>query len=99
VDDDTFYPGVVPKPETRVSEFEAGPSRLIVVYEPPDTGGELDARVIFKGIAADAARRSAAGLTLQSIAVLPLRRAGLVAGLSGSGVESKAAIVVVYERR
>jgi hypothetical protein len=99
VDDDQAYPGVVPKAAMRISEYEAGPLRTIVVYEPPDTGGELDARVIFAAVAADAAERVKLGLTLQSLAVMPLRQAGLIVGLSGSGVESKAAIVVVYERR
>jgi hypothetical protein len=94
-----MYPGVVPRPETRVSEFEAGPDHLIAVYEPPDTGGELDARVIFAAVAADAANRADDGLTIQSLAVMPLRQAGLIVGLSGSGVESKAAVVVVYARR
>jgi hypothetical protein len=82
-----------------VSEYEAGPDRLIVVYEPPDTGDELDPRKIFRAVAADSASRANDGLTLQSLAVMPLRQAGLVVGLSGSGVDSKAAVVVVYERR
>ena len=76
MDDDQLYPGVVPRPETRISEYEAGPRRLIVVYEPPDTGGELDPRVIFAAVATDAAGRSGDGLDIQSLTVMPLSPLG-----------------------
>ena len=79
-------------------EFEAGPDHTIVVYEPDDTGVELEPAAVFGEVAADAAMRAARGQHLLSMTTLPLRHAGVAFGAQGSGYETKVAIGVVYER-
>ena len=78
--------------------FEAGPDHLLVVYQPPDLSSELDPAWIFSSIAADATRRAADGLRMLSITAMPLRHAGAFFGQQGSGLETKVAVAVVYER-
>ena len=78
--------------------FDAGPDHVIVVYQPPDLSAELDPLSIFGAIAADAARRAAGGLRILSMTSMPLRHAGAFFGQQGSGLETKVAVAVVYER-
>lgn len=79
-------------------EFDAGPDHVIVLYQPPDTGAELEPALIFSVIAADAAERASTGLRLLSMTAMPLRHAGVAFGGQGSGYETKGAIAVLYER-
>ena len=79
-------------------EFDAGPDHVIVLYQPPDTGAELDPVVIFSGIAADASVRAERGLRILSMTAVPLRHAGTAFGQEGSGYETKGAVAVLYER-
>ena len=78
--------------------FDAGPDHLIVVYQPPDLSTELDPVAIFGAIAADAAQRAGDGLRILSMTSMPLRHAGAWLGQEGSGLETKVAVAVVYER-
>jgi hypothetical protein len=78
--------------------FDAGPDRVLVVYQPPDLSSELDPASIFGAIARDAARRAADGLRILSMTAMPLRHAGAFFGQEGSGLETKVAVAVVYER-
>ena len=71
---------------------------MIVVYQPPDLSAELDPLSIFGAIAADAARRAPGGLRILSMTSMPLRHAGAFFGQQGSGLETKVAVAVVYER-
>ena len=79
-------------------EFEAGPDHVIVLYQPPDVSAELDPVWIFSSIAADATRRASSGLRILSMTAMPLRHAGAFFGQQGSGLETKGAVAVVYER-
>ena len=79
-------------------ELPAGPDRLIVVYQPPDFGTEVDPAGIMAAVAADAERRSADGWRIASIDSMNLRHSGLYVGRQGSGYESKAAVIVLYAR-
>jgi hypothetical protein len=79
-------------------EFEAGPDQLLVVYQPEDVSVELDPGSIFSQIADDAAARAEAGFRIVSLTSMPLRHAGVYVGRGGSGVETKVAVAVVYER-
>jgi len=79
-------------------ELPAGPDHLIVVYQPPDIGGEIDPVAIFTHIAADATRRAETGLRMLSMTTMPLRHGGAWAGAAGSGYQTKTAVAVVYER-
>jgi hypothetical protein len=78
-------------------EFEAGPQQTLVIYEPPDTGSEIDPLAIFAEISADAASRAGAGLRVRTMTALPLRHSGTYVGRTGSGYETKVAIAVLYE--
>ena len=80
-------------------DFEAGPDQVIVLYVPPDTGGELDPAAIYGHVAADAKRRDQDGMRIVSMHAMPLRHAGVYLGRNGSGFESRVAVVTVYERR
>lgn len=78
-------------------EFDAGAGQVIVVYQPPDVGTELDPVSIFSGVAQDAAERAARGQLLVSLAAEELRHTGIIFfGQQGSGFESKVAIIAVY---
>ena len=77
-------------------EFAAGPYQRIVVYQPPDTGMELDPAGIFGAIASDAADRARRGQDLASLTCQDLRHSGLFMGRQGSGYESKVAVIAVY---
>lgn len=81
-----------------VTEFEAGPDHLIVLYRPPDMGVELEPVSILATIAADASARASSGLRILSMTTMPLRHGGTFMGQEGSGFQTKAAIAVVYER-
>jgi hypothetical protein len=85
-----------PSPGLAVQEFEAGPDQWIVLYVPPDTGGELDPSPIYGKIAEDAAKRARDGQAITSMHSMPLRHAGAYLGRNGSGFETRVAIVVVY---
>ena len=80
-------------------DIEAGTDQVIVVYVPPDTGGELDPAAIYGHIAADATKRDHDGMRIVSMHAMPLRHAGVYLGRNGSGFESRVAVVTVYERR
>ena len=93
---------MLPEPETTEvwqTDLEAGPDQVIVVYVPPDTGGELDPAAIYGHIADDATKRDSDGLRIVSMHAMPLRHAGVYLGRNGSGFESRVAVVTVYERR
>ena len=77
-------------------EFPAGPYQRIVVYQPPDTGMELDPAAIFGAVAEDAADRARRGQDLVSLTCQDLRHSGLFMGRQGSGYESKVAVIAVY---
>jgi hypothetical protein len=79
-------------------ELVAGPDHVIVVYQPPDLGDEIDPVAIFTHVATDATSRAAAGLRILSMTTMPLRHGGLWAGAQGSGYQTKTAVAVVYER-
>ncbi len=78
--------------------FDTGLDQLLVLYQPPDVGSELDPVFIFGSIAADAAARAADGLRIVAMTSMPLRHAGVWPGQQGSGLETKVAVAVVYER-
>ena len=92
MDEGSTSPGIAQR------DFEAGPDHLIVVYQPPDLSSEIDPVAIFGAIAADAARRATDGLRILSMTSMPLRHAGAFFGQEGSGLETKVAVGVVYER-
>jgi hypothetical protein len=79
-----------------IVEQAAGPDQTIVIYRPQDDGTELDAVEILAAVAADAAARAARGARIVTMTVMPLRHGGLPFGLQGSGIETKAAVAVVY---
>lgn len=80
------------------TEYEAGPDHVLVVYQPPDLGVEIDPANLMGWIAADARERSKTGLRMLSITTTPLRHAGTAFGNDGSGYLTKAAVTVLYER-
>ena len=89
-----------PRPEdTWQQELEAGPDQVIVLYVPPDDGGELDPSAIYGHIAADATKRDQDGMRIVSMHAMPLRHAGAYLGRNGSGFETRVAVVTVFERR
>ena len=98
MDDDQSDLGATPPSGMQISEYVAGPDHLIVVYEPPDTGAEIDAQAIFAAVAADASERAATGLRMLSMSSMDLRHSGVAFGAQGSGYETKVAVAVVYER-
>jgi hypothetical protein len=79
-------------------EVPIGADRLIVVYVPPDTGGEIDPNALFGLIGADATARESDGWLLASIDTMNLRHAGIYLGLEGSGIETKLAVVALFAR-
>ena len=85
-----------PSTSLAVQEIEAGADQWIVLYVPPDTGGELDPSSIYGEIAKDAAKRARDGQMIASMHAMPLRHGGVYLGRNGSGFETRAAIVVVY---
>ena len=80
------------------TEYEAGPDHVLVVYEPPDLGTEVDPANFMGWVAADARARSATGLRMLSMTSIPLRHAGTAFGNDGSGFVTKVAVTVLYER-
>lgn len=80
------------------TEYPAGPDHVIVVYQPPDLGTEIDPANLFGWIAADARARAGSGLRLLSMTTIPLRHGGTYFGDQGSGYQTKTAVAVVYER-
>jgi hypothetical protein len=98
VDDDQSQGGATPDSGLQISDYEAGPDHVIVVYAPPDTGGEIDANVVFAAVAADASARAATGLRMLSMTSMDLRHSGVAFGAQGSGYATKVAVAVVYER-
>jgi hypothetical protein len=78
------------------TEFDAGASQVLAVYEPDDTGTEVDPQAIYAEIAADAATRAERGQRIVAMTALPTRHAGVVMGKSGSGYQTKVTIAVVY---
>ena len=80
------------------TEYSAGPDHVIVVYQPPDLGSEIDPANLMGWIAADARARASAGLRMLSISTMPLRHAGTAFGNDGSGYTTKVAVTVLYER-
>ena len=84
--------------EIAQTEYNAGPDHVIVVYQPPDIGSEIDAANLMGWVAADARRRAAEGLRTLSVSTLPLRHAGTAFGNDGSGYVTKVAVTVLYER-
>jgi hypothetical protein len=80
------------------TEYPAGPDHVIVVYQPPDLGAEIDPANLMGWIAADARERAGSGLRLLSMTSMPLRHGATVFGQEGSGYQTKVAVAVVYER-
>jgi hypothetical protein len=80
------------------TEYPAGPDHVIVVYQPPDLGSEVDPANLMGWIAADARERAGSGLRLLSMTSMPLRHGGTAFGDQGSGYQTKVAVAVVYER-
>jgi hypothetical protein len=78
------------------TEYDAGPGRKIVVYTPPDTGGEIDASWTFGAIAEDAAARAGQRWQILSMTVTPLRHSAAFMAREGSGYESKISVAVLY---
>ena len=78
------------------NQFPVGTNQLIVVYEPDDTGSEVDPYAIYGQIAQDAAARAAQNWRLVSLASTALRHAQAYIGRDGSGYETSVAIAVVY---
>ena len=87
-----------PGSELAGSELPVGDDQVIVVYEPPDLGVELDAAMLMTDVAADATRRARDGWRIVSLDTLNVRHSGIYLGQQGSGFETKVAIVVVYGR-
>ena len=84
--------------EIAQTEYSAGPDHVIVVYQPPDLGLEIDPANLMGWIAADARERADSGLRLLSITSIPLRHGGVTFGDHGSGYQTKVAVAVLYER-
>ena len=80
------------------TEYAAGPDHVIVVYQPPDLGTEIDPANLMGWIAAAARARAGAGLRMLSMTSIPLRHAGTAFGNDGSGFQTKVAVTVLYER-
>lgn len=80
------------------TEYPAGPDHVLVVYQPPDLGTEIDPANLMGWIAADARERATAGLRMLSMTSIPLRHAGTAFGNDGSGFLTKVAVTVLYER-
>ncbi|HLX35116.1 MAG TPA: hypothetical protein VKR30_07720 [Candidatus Limnocylindrales bacterium] len=80
------------------NEIPVSPDRLVVVYQPPDTGSEVDPVSVLTLIAGDAGRRAPNGWELASLTSMNLRHAALFMGRQGSGFESKVAIIAVYAK-
>ena len=78
------------------TEFDAGAGQVLAVYEPDDTGLEVDPQAIYAEVAADAATRAARGQRIVAMTALPTRHAGVFMGKAGSGYQTKATIAVVY---
>ena len=78
------------------AEHDAGEGQVLVVYVTDDYGNELDPVAIHAEIAADAARRAAAGLRIVAMSSTDLRHAQGFMAREGSGYETKAAIAVTY---
>ena len=78
------------------SEFDAGGGQQLVVYQPADTGMELEPGQIFAEIAEDSARRAARGQRIVSMTWTSLREAGAMFGNDGSSYATKASVAVVY---
>ncbi len=84
-------------PSVDYREYPAGEGQLLVLYEPFDTGDEVDPGALLAGIAADSARRAVACWRLVSLVGLPLRHAGVkLFGVEGSGYTTKAAVGALY---
>ena len=79
-------------------DFPIGTDQVIVVYDPIDTGNQVEPGEIMAGVAADAASRAADGWRLVSLDSMNLRHSALFLGRDGSGYESQVAIVVLYDR-
>lgn len=55
------------------NDIEAGTDQVIVLYVPPDRGGELDPAAIYRHVAADATRRDRDDIRIVSMQpVMPL---------------------------
>ena len=80
------------------TEYPAGPDHVIVVYQPPDLGTEIDPANLMGWIAADARTRANDGLRMLSMTTIPLRTGGTAFGNDGSGFSTKLAVTVLYER-
>jgi hypothetical protein len=84
--------------EIAQTEYSAGPDHVIVVYQPPDLGTEIDPANLMGWIAADARKRASDGLRMLSLTSIPLREGGTAFGNTGSGFTTKVAVTVLYER-
>jgi hypothetical protein len=80
-------------------DFPAGDGQVLVLYQPLDSGDEIDPEPLLAAVATDAAQRSAEGWSMSSIMGMPLRHAGVkLLGVEGSGYTTKAALGVLYLR-
>jgi hypothetical protein len=77
-------------------EFDAGAGQVLAVYEPDDTGAEVDPGSIYAAVAADAADRAARGQRIVTMTTLGSRHAGVAFGRTGSGYQTKVTVTVVY---
>jgi hypothetical protein len=81
------------------SELPAGDGQLIVLYQPEDTGDEIDPVELYTFIAQDAARLSTErGLRLLSMTSTALRHSAAEFGRQGSGYQTKACVAVAYAK-
>ena len=78
------------------TEFDAGGGQVLAVYEPEDTGDEVDPLAIYDAVARDAARRADHGQRIVSMTALPSRHAGVGIGRTGSGYQTKVTIAVLF---
>lgn len=81
------------------SEWPAGDGQLLVLYQPEDTGDEIDPATLYAWIASDAAHLAAAeGLRIVTMTATSLRHSATAFGREGSGYQTKVAVAVVYHR-
>ena len=78
------------------TELDAGGGQVLAVYEPEDTGDEVDPLAIYDAVARDAATRAGHGRRIVSMTALPTRHAGVALGRTGSGYQTKVTIAVLY---
>lgn len=82
-------------------ELPAGEGQLIVVYVNTDAGEPIDVGALGNQVAADSAKRLAAGWKLRSVATAPMRQMGTAGNIlfqSGGQFATQVAWLAVYSR-